>query len=1709
MPEKDVEQREEEQTVTPTPETPARKRRRIFTRNRIIAAGLAVILGVILFGLFATYFFRGGVADSYIKGQFVSRMAEMGIDFNADVFRLDYSPLALELKNATFNDRLTGEKLFFIRDARLTLTVQDLYAWQLSRDISIDTTDISGAEVWVRFDENGRSNFSNLKLIEDEAGSRVNFKYESMKFSLRDSAVHFADRSRKIDADANNLVFLFSPQDITVTDEDKRYDFDLTSTRSRFAYDGRDMEPVDLRVRGVADKTGADITEFRMDSPLGSTNMAGRIDDWAALKYDLNIESSVDLTKGASIFQPAAAIKGIGNFKGKVSGEGENYHVDGNVASESLTAEGVYLRGVNVNATIDGTNSSYTANGNAIAELLTFGDFRIQFPKIAGNVRGTGTDFRWVGELQAAAASSKSLTLGGLFLSDAVAEMKDREFTANAGTARIQKFSVAEVEMADVLARDMRITMPGGDPNIAARSVTAGSFRSGDVRLGGLSGNSLKVKNSGGRTDVDLAGIRSKNAKLGSNDVQGLTAKRLRVTDTPGSTAIVAEDLRADRVLADGTRIDGVSSPELKIDTAGGETIIYSDRVRVAGVTNNSAVLGSLNIGGVRLTIRDGYIRGNSQDINVGDVKLARSSSSPEGGTLSDVKVRRPVFVLEPSGRYRVTADMSIGGGTVGSIPLGNAQAKVVVTNNGADLSDLNARIMDGSVTGTVKIASNSRSRSLVRADLSDLDLSKLLALQSGRIIPLEGRASGRVDLTFLGTDFRTTSGTVDATVTASAGRDGLERIPVNGEVKLVATNGLFNVDVARFNTDKTELTASGRFDLRSNDSDLAVHLRSEDASEIVNLMRVTEVSPALESQIDSMQIALAGRAEFDGRITGNFSDPTIDGNATVASLQMRGRDLGKLSSDIFISPDERVFRNGRLEQADGGVVAFDARIPILGTNNIEVNARMDGVNAGNLLAALPFELPERLNDFNGKTTGTVALTGLPHAAAGEINISSESGTIAGQNFDRLNAKAVFRGSRVDIETAEIRVGEGQLSATGFYDMSSTAFDLDLTGKQVPMPLVLALVPSNSSIPTVTGSTDVTAKAVGIFNDPSNTTITFDGVGRDIVVNDRAVGAVTYRGQTVGKILNANLVATLEGRPQEINATLNFGDERLPLRVRTTFDNSPLGPFFAFIPQLQAISIEGTGTGEIEFGGNIASRDANGNIVYSADSLTGFARFSSLALRIQDTPINSVEPVSIRFDTKEIVFESAKFSGSGSDLTIAGTKALRENGVNSLSIDGRLNLSLLNVIPQIAGGDNFFGGLADVSMRMVGPNSTARLSGTANLQNASFATFVGSDRLMFDRLKGTIRFSANQVQVDQVTGYLGGGEFVASGGALLANDLSLDSFRFDLNGNNVTVPLPQDFVTTGDARLEVSGRRVGSGLSTQITGRINARRSVYTEDIDLASVVGARRQGSLSSGPSAIRAPRFDLTIEGRDALVVRNNIADLTASVSLRLTGTTDDPQITGRITANSGTVFFRKDRYIVQRGVLEFPPNTEIEPVINLQAESEINGYQVFVNLSGPLTDTQNLVASVRSSPALPQADVISLITTGSLSNTEGGIPTLAQTGINTAAEVIADSIINNPARRATDRLFGLNVFEIDPIISGQRLNPGARLTVGRQINNNLRVTYATNLSQDQNQVLALEYRVSNKLSFVAQYEQRSLTNVTQNRNNFSFEVRFRKRF
>jgi translocation and assembly module TamB len=381
---------------------------------------------------------------------------------------------------------------------------------------------------------------------------------------------------------------------------------------------------------------------------------------------------------------------------------------------------------------------------------------------------------------------------------------------------------------------------------------------------------------------------------------------------------------------------------------------------------------------------------------------------------------------------------------------------------------------------------------------------------------------------------------------------------------------------------------------------------------------------------------------------------------------------------------------------------------------------------------------------------------------------------------------------------------------------------------------------------------------------------------------------------------------------------------------------------------------------------------------------------------------------------------------------------------------------------------------------------------------------MGNERWTVNNLVTVVRFTSNQAQLDSLKGTLGGGRVEATGGVLL-DGLTVSGFRLNLRADDVTVPFPQDFHSTLDADVEIKG----SSREQLISGLVNLRRTEYTQDIELADLIN-RAPESIEEGSEielARTAVFAALRVEGRNALVVHNNLADLTGSVSLQLDGPVSDPTISGRITSTSGMMNFRNERYEVTRALVDLPPTRNADPLLNIQGESTIKGYRVIISLTGPLSQPQ---AIVRSEPALPQADVVSLITTGQLSVDDTSASILSQSGVGAATSLLTDALINAPAQRATSKLFGLTRFEINPVIGGRTgSTPAARLTLGRRISKEVTVTYSTNVTSDPNQILALEYRVSDRLSFIAQYEQASTRKLSARTNDFSFEIRFRKRF
>ncbi|HEV2828477.1 MAG TPA: translocation/assembly module TamB domain-containing protein [Pyrinomonadaceae bacterium] len=1607
------------------PITPQGRRRRFLNRRNLIIATTAAAIGVVALILLIFILYRLGYVDRYVAGQIKDTFAKYGIRAEIKEFHAGFPPQTVEMNGLELYDSQTGEKLGKIDRLLATVRVEDLYALNLQRNINLRDLTIEGLEAWVTFDDQGRSNFRNIHIPPPEPNKRILFAYSTAHVEIKNGVIYYGDALHEISGEARNLNATVQPDDPSAPAESWMNTVTLSLSNSTFTYDGRPVNDISIDVRGRVNQTRAEIQELVLRSPLAEARLQGTMDDWRALHYQMNITSSVDLTQLSDVLQAGATLRGTGNFAGTVSGEGDKYKVEGSIKSDALAADNLRLQGLSVTARGSGQGRTYDINGKAVADLLTAGDFQLNNVQLVGGVMGTGSDFRWVGELRAAAERSYGTTIAGLILHDARAEMNNGVLTASSS-----QFS-------------------------------ANSLSSGGARANGIAASDLRLRSENNVTTASVAKVKAGTIVASGAKVNGVTANNVDIVSRDGVTNVVVKD------------------------------------VQVGATSASGAEIGTIDIAGVRLSVREGRMTGSTADINAGTVKLA-------DGQVESVKLTKPVFVVEPSGRYRASADLSIGGGVLGQMNMGQARAQLVATNTDIQLNNFSADIFKGSASGNARIAIAKGGSSKITATFDQVDVAGPLTAFAGAAVPLSGRATGKIDLAFPGTDFKQASGSLTANFTADSLDTDTGKVPLSGVVALRADRGLFNIERVDLQTTATKLNASGQFSF-SGDSNLQVDLNSSDAAELQAVLISSGLLPDLEEQMRTYGLELAGQLAFNGNLRGKLSSPDIDGRVSLSTLLVNGTDLGSLSATLKMTAVEMQIADGRLTERDGGGMQFTLNAPRTGKDNITLDATLDRVNGGNLLAALPLGsgsrsgLPKSLTtDTQSDVSGSIHVSGIPNAMVGKAELNFGPGRLGGEPLESMVARATFSGSKVTVESVDARLTAGHIAASGTYDTTSKAFDFQGRAEGVQLSRLFALT-NQPGLANVSGTGDFDAHIVGNLSesDFSAYNITFDGQGNNVVINGRPAGTLALTGRTENKQLNITLTTGIFGsNPQVVAAQINLGSEHLAASVETTLNNADLTSLLKMLLPQANVEISGLATGTLKASGNLLDEDG----YFSASGLQGTANFTSLSFRVADVQLNATSPLIVRFSPTEITFEQTQFTGPGTNIVLGGTLAVGPDGRQNMTADGQLNLRVLNGLSP----DAFLSGTAEVAVRVTGTYERPRLNGTASVNGGSFSLLVEDQRWTIANVKALVRFTANQAQIDSMTGTLGGGHVSATGGALLEG-FTLARFLFNVHGDNVTAPYPTDFRTTADIDLEIKG----TAREQLIGGAVNVKRAEYTEDIELADLINFKQKESIEEGAEielARRAFFSDLRVEGRNALVVRNNLADLVGSISLQINGPVKDPLVSGRITATSGTLNFRNDRYEITRALVDLPPQRQADPLINIQGESQIRGYRVTVGLTGPLSQPQAIISS---EPALPQADVVSLITTGQLATGDTSSSILSQSGLGTATSLLTDALINAPAQRATSKLFGLSRFEINPVIGGTGSTPAARLTVGKRINKDLSVTYSTNVTSDPNQILAVEYRVSDRLFFIAQYEQASTRRLTARNNNFSFEIRFRRRF
>jgi translocation and assembly module TamB len=259
-------------------------------------------------------------------------------------------------------------------------------------------------------------------------------------------------------------------------------------------------------------------------------------------------------------------------------------------------------------------------------------------------------------------------------------------------------------------------------------------------------------------------------------------------------------------------------------------------------------------------------------------------------------------------------------------------------------------------------------------------------------------------------------------------------------------------------------------------------------------------------------------------------------------------------------------------------------------------------------------------------------------------------------------------------------------------------------------------------------------------------------------------------------------------------------------------------------------------------------------------------------------------------------------------------------------------------------------------------------------------------------------------------------------------------------------------------------------------------RVLITQSVDLAGFMLAAREPV--TGPSTtlplLRNLQFDIQADSGPDSRMEWAGARVQTDASLRLRGTWEHPILLGHIHLLSGEMSFRGNQYTIARGDINFSNPFRLDPVLNVEATTTIRQYGVTLDFTGPAS---RLTLAYRSDPPLPSSDIIALLALGSTSS-ESTQRTATGQAPGAGASTLLSEAISSQLGGRIERLFGISHFRVDPFVAGPTAGQSAiaRVTIEQQVTRGLVITYISDVTSSQRQVIQIEYAISQEFSVVA---------------------------
>ncbi len=815
----------------------------------------------------------------------------------------------------------------------------------------------------------------------------------------------------------------------------------------------------------------------------------------------------------------------------------------------------------------------------------------------------------------------------------------------------------------------------------------------------------------------------------------------------------------------------------------------------------------------------------------------------------------------------------------------------------------------------------------------------------------------------------------------------------------------------------------------------------------------------------DAMPEVIAGRVHWQGTLTGPLGAPTFQGHVKGNDARYGRLHWDQVEGDMTYSPDAFILAHSSaslgkssaqfetaLELDDWSFTpespwSFDATL---------VRADTDGLQT---LLGVSYPVHGLLSgDFHGKgTRAAPEMSGLFDVLEPEA---------WGWKFDRARGQINLHEGEVRISNAEVRLlpppvpagtpaaPPGVLTGNFLYRTTDRQVAFDLTGAVLPLAGI-----GRIQTPRL----------------PVGGQLSFQLNGEGPLLAPQLHGSLRLVNLHMGSELvgsfNGNVESDGSQLTLQVDSAMSSGalHGTLGVKLAGAYDVSShitvtqldLDPLISGVLHLSAL------TGHSQVDGTF---DLSGALL-RPDTLALHANLSRIALDYQYVKLENAGPVLFQYDHNGIRVEQANLRGTDTDFRVSGLARFSGDRALDLHVDGNVNLRLIGAfVPTLDAR-----GPAQLNAAFAGTVSNPRITGGIRVEDASVR--YGDFPAGLSQVKGEFVFDTSRLVFDNVTAAIGGGQMQLAGSLTYGGGPT--HFDITSNTNQVRIRYPMGMSWLAGGMLRLTGTSQGGTL----TGHVTVDRLLMSEGFDISSLFGSFNgtTGGPSSTSPFLRNLELDLQADSSPGAQLQWSSGNVQSEATMRVRGTWEHPILLGSIHLLAGEMTLRGNRYRLSRGDINFANPFQLDPVLDIEATTTIRQYEVTVAFSG---QSSHLTMSYRSDPPLPSSDIITLLALGQpgeesqLRNTSG-----AQTSQLGATTLLSEAVSSELGGRI-QRLFGISHFSVDPSYMEETAiqNPGARVTISQQFSRDLIITYSTDVTSTQEQVIQIEYTLRRDISVIA---------------------------